>query len=102
RGRGEVEKKFWVYMMASQFNGTLYIGMTADLTKRVWEHRNGVIDGFTKEYGVGRLVYFEPHDNAESAIRRERQMKEWKRDWKTNLIERENPHWDDLYEGIAV
>lgn len=87
--------------MASGFNSTLYIGMTSNLPKRVWEHKNKVVKGFTEKYDVNRLVYFEYHENAESAIVRERQLKEWKRDWKKNLIERDNPHWDDLYESIC-
>jgi putative endonuclease len=78
-----------------------FVGMTSDLSKRVWEHKNGVVEGFTKRYDVGRLVYFEPHEESESAIRRERQLKEWRRDWKINLIERSNPHWDDLYEAVC-
>ena len=97
-----MEKRFWVYILASDFNGTLYIGMASDLGKRVWEHKNGVVEGFTKEYGVGRLVYFEEHGRAEDAILRERQMKEWKRDWKINLIEKGNPRWDDLFESVAL
>ena len=88
-------------MLASKHYGTLYIGMTSDLVKRIWEHKNGVIDGFTKEYDVHNLVYFEGHENAEAAITRERQMKEWKRQWKINLIEEHNPHWEDLYDGIC-
>lgn len=97
-----MEKRFWVYILASDCNGTLYIGMTSDLRKRVWEHKNGVVYGFTKKYGLGRLVYFEGHDNAEAATARERRMKEWKRDWKKNLIEKVNPHWEDLYEAICA
>lgn len=95
-----MEKRFWVYILASGHYGTLYIGMTSDLVKRIWEHKNGVVEGFTERYDVHRLVYFEEHPSAEAATTRERQMKEWKRDWKINLIERNNPHWDDLYEGI--
>ncbi len=96
-----MEKRFWVYILASDYNGTLYIGVTSDLPKRGWEHKNDVVEGFTKKYGIKRLVYFEEHASAEAAIKRERQMKEWKRDWKINLIERENPHWNDLYESIC-
>jgi putative endonuclease len=96
-----MEKRFWVYILASGFNGTLYIGVTSDLVKRIWEHKNGVVEGFTEKYDVSRLVYFEEHANAEAAVTRERRMKEWKRDWKRNLIEHDNPHWDDLYEAIC-
>lgn len=96
-----MSKRFFVYMLASKHYGTLYIGMTSDLLKRIWEHRNGVVDGFTKEYDVHRLVYFEEHANAEAAATRERQMKEWKRQWKINLIEERNPHWEDLYDGLS-
>jgi len=91
-----MEKRFWVYMMASQFNGTLYIGMTSDLAKRIWEHKNGVVEGFTKEYAVHRLVYFE-----EYAIRLEKRLKKYNRDWKKNLIERNNPQWNDLGEAVS-
>jgi len=97
-----MEKRFFVYMLASQLRGTLYIGVTSDLMKRVWEHKEKVVPGFTTRYGVSRLVWYEAHDSAEGAITREKQMKEWKRDWKVNLIERENPHWEDLYPGLGV
>lgn len=87
--------------MASGFNGTLYTGVTIDLPGRVHEHKEGTFEGFTKKYKVNRLVWYEAHDTAEAAIVREKQVKEWKRDWKKNLIERENPHWEDLYESIC-
>jgi len=94
---------FYVYMLASQRNGTLYIGMTDDLLKRVWQHREGVIPGFTRDYGVKTLVWYEVHDSRESAIVRERQMKKWNRSWKLELIERHNPNWrDDLWEAISI
>ncbi len=96
-----MEKRFWVYVLASAHYGTLYVGMSSDLPKRIWEHKEGVAEGFTKKYDVHNLVYFEEHGNAEAAITRERQIKEWKREWKINLIERSNPHWDDLYENIC-
>jgi putative endonuclease len=89
-----------VYIMASKRNGTLYIGVTSDLVKRVWEHKNDVIDGFTKIYGVHRLVWYEVHENMESAIIREKRLKEWKRRWKLELIEKDNSNWDDLYGEI--
>ena len=87
-------------MLASQRNGTLYIGVTSNLLKRVWEHKNDVVEGFTKQYGVHSLVWYEPHDTIESAIMREKAMKEWKRAWKLDLIEKANPEWKDLYEDI--
>jgi putative endonuclease len=81
---------FYVYMLASKPYGTLYIGMTSDLLKRIWEHKNKVVPGFTRQYGVDQLVWFEAHETEEAALRREKQIKEWKRDWKINLIERDN------------
>jgi putative endonuclease len=95
------EKQFFVYLLASAERGTLYIGVTSDLPKRISEHKNKTVPGFTARYGVDRLVWYEAHDNAEAAILREKQMKEWKRDWKINLIERHNPHWVDLYDGLG-
>lgn len=97
-----MEKKFWVYIMASGTYGTLYIGMTSNLMKRVWEHKHGKVEGFTKKYEVDRLVWWEMHENAESAINREKRIKEWQRDWKINLIERTNPHWSDLLGEIEM
>lgn len=94
------EKVFFVYLLASGLRGTLYVGVTSVLVKR-WEHKEKAVAGFAARYGVDRLVWYEAHDNAEAAIRREKQIKEWKRDWKINLIERDNPHWSDLYPGIA-
>jgi len=87
---------FFVYMLASRRNGTLYIGMTDDLTRRYFEHRNGTQPGFTKRYGVKLLVWFEEHGSRESAFVRERQMKKWSRAWKLRLIEASNPDWRDL------
>ena len=89
-----------VYMMASARNGTLYIGVTSDLVKRAWEHKNGTAGGFTQKYGVQRLVYIEPHDTMVSAIIREKQMKKWRRAWKIELIEKSNPTWKDLWLEI--
>lgn len=89
-------KSYFVYILASKKNGTLYIGVTSDLKKRIYEHKNKIIDGFTKKYNVDRLVYYEQTDDVESAITREKQMKEWKREWKINLIKKDNPEWDDL------
>lgn len=87
-------------MMASGRNGTLYIGVTSDLLKRTWEHREGIADGFTKRYGCRTLVWFEAHDRIDDAIRREKQMKEWRRAWKLRQIEASNPDWQDLYPTL--
>jgi putative endonuclease len=92
---------FFVYILASKPNGTLYIGMTDHLVKRVWQHRNGVLAGFTQRYGVKMLVWFERHESRESAFRRERQLKKWNRAWKLGLIEKENPRWRDLWDEVA-
>jgi len=95
-----VEKLFSVYLLASGVRGTLYVGVTSDLVQRVWQHKNKGIPGFTTRHDVDRLVWYETHASAEAAITREKQIKEWKRDWKINLIERDNPHWNDLYPGL--
>jgi len=95
-----VEKQPAVYILASKRNGTLYIGVTSELTKRVWEHKNDLVEGFTKRYGVHRLVWYELHESMESAIKREKSIKEWKRVWKLELIESANPDWEDLYHMI--
>ena len=95
-----MEKQFACYMVASGRNGTLYIGVTSDLPKRAWQHREGVADGFTKEHGCKTLVWYELHCNAESAITREKQLKKWNRVWKLSLIERMNPQWKDLSAGL--
>ncbi|OPL12792.1 MAG: hypothetical protein AVO39_03770 [delta proteobacterium MLS_D] len=89
-----------VYMLASKRNGTLYTGVTSNLAKRVCEHKNGLAEGFTKRYSVHLLVWFEIHETMESAIVREKQIKEWKRAWKLKLIESANPDWEDLYQRI--
>lgn len=93
---------FFVYLLASKPYGTLYIGSTSSLLRRVWEHKNRVVPGFTARYGVDRLVWFEAHESVEFARLRERQIKEWKRAWKISLIERDNPHWIDLYPGLSA
>ncbi len=93
---------FHVYLLASRPRGTLYVGVTSDLRRRVWEHKHKVVPGFTARYGVHRLVWFEPHETAESAIRREKQMKEWRRTWKIEIIECANPHWVDLYPSLGA
>ena len=90
-----------VYILASKRNGTLYIGVTRDLVRRVWQHRNDVVGGFTRRYRVHRLVWFELHEDMTAAITREKQLKEWKRAWKLRLIEEANREWRDLWEDIA-
>jgi putative endonuclease len=90
-----------VYMLACQRNGTLYVGVTSDLVKRVWEHRQDFVEGFTKKYGVHELVWYEQHEDMPTAITREKAIKEWKRVWKLDLIEKMNPEWKDLYEGLV-
>lgn len=91
----------YVYMLASGHLGTLYIGSTRNLLRRIYEHREGALPGFTRKYGVTRLVWFEPHGSAASAHDRERTLKRWRRDWKISLIEENNPHWEDLYPSLA-
>ncbi len=90
-----------IYILASERNGTLYIGVTSDLVKRVWQHKSNFVDGFTKQHQVHTLVWYEIHENMESAITREKQLKEWKRQWKIELIEKLNPYWNDLYPTIV-
>ena len=94
-------RSFYVYILASRIGGTLYIGVTNDLIRRAAEHRLKSIMGFTKKYDVVRLIYFEQFDDAENAIKREKQLKKWNRAWKIRLIEELNPNWDDLYPSIA-
>jgi putative endonuclease len=94
-------KKYYVYMICSKRNGTLYIGVTSDLIKRVYEHKNKLADGFSKKYNIHRLVWYESHETVEEAIVREKQIKKWKRQWKLKLIGRDNPEWNDLYETIC-
>lgn len=89
-----------VYILASKRNGTLYVGVTSDLPRRIGEHKNDRIDGFTRKYGVHRLVYDEPQDHMRAAITREKQIKKWNRAWKLELIEKDNPHWHDLWESL--
>jgi putative endonuclease len=90
-----------VYILASKRNGTLYVGVTSDLGQRVWEHKSDIIEGFTKRYGVHRLVWYELHETMQSAIEREKRIKRWRRRWKLELIERLNPDWVDLYETLG-
>ena len=93
---------YYVYLLASKRNGTLYVGVTNDLARRVWEHRTGVAEGFTKTHGVRHLVHFEAFDDPRSAIEREKKLKRWRREWKIALIERQNPDWCDLYDQIVI
>jgi len=90
-----------VYIVASKRNGTLYIGVTSDLVKRIWEHKNNLVEGFTKRYGVHNLVWYELHESMQSAIDREKKLKEWRRAWKLELIEKSNPDWEDLYGTLV-
>ncbi|MBR1324872.1 MULTISPECIES: GIY-YIG nuclease family protein [Bradyrhizobium] len=92
---------YYVYILASKKHGTLYIGVTSDLVRRVYEHKTKAVPGFTMKYDVSKLVLFDIYDDAVTAIAREKELKKWRRDWKTRLIEEQNPNWDDLYPGIA-
>ena len=94
-------KEFYVYILAKERNGTFYVGVTSDLIKRVWEHKNEVAEGFTKKYGIKTLVYYEVYSDAENAIKREKRLKKWPREWKLKVIEKLNPKWEDLYEKIT-
>ncbi len=91
----------YVYIMTNKPYGTLYVGVTSDLVKRVWEHREGLVKGFTKEHGLKSLVWYELHESMIEAIAREKLIKKWHRDWKANLIQEMNPGWHDLYESIT-
>ena len=93
-------RKFYVYILASRPGGALYVGVTNDLVRRVYEHKNGLVKGFTRKYNIGRLVYFEAHDTAYQAIQREKNIKHWPRAWKTRLIGENNGTWRDLYAEI--
>jgi putative endonuclease len=93
-------KLYYVYILASSRNGTLYIGVTGDLLHRVWQHREGVLEGFTKRYGVKRLVHYEIFESINAAIARETTLKKWRRQWKIDLIQKTNVEWDDLYEDL--
>lgn len=94
------KKTYFVYILASKRNGTLYIGVTDDLVRRVYEHKHEAIEGFTKQYRIHTLVYYEMANSIEDAIKREKQLKKWERNWKLSLIEKNNPGWKDLYEDI--
>ncbi|MDA8079560.1 MAG: GIY-YIG nuclease family protein [Nitrospiraceae bacterium] len=93
-------KTYYVYILCSSRNGTLYIGVTSDIVKRIYEHKNNLVEGFTKKYSVHCLVWYEMHQTPEAAIQREKQIKKWKRAWKLRLIEENNPAWKDLYDNL--
>jgi len=96
------EHVYFVYMLASAFKGTLYVGMTNNLIHRIWQHKEGIIPGFTVRYGVKRLVWYEWHNDVHAAILREKRIKRWKREWKIALIEERNPKWNDLYPDLLA
>ena len=95
-----MEKNYYVYILASKQNGTLYAGMTNDLQRRIYEHKHGLVEGFTKKYNIHNLVYYEEANDVKVAIEREKQIKKWNRKWKLELIEKENPNWNDLYDSL--
>lgn len=95
-----MNKKFYIYILSSKKNKTLYVGVTSNLVKRVYEHKQDFVKGFTKKYKIHNLVYFEETNTAEEAIRKEKQIKAWRRAWKVELIEKNNPKWEDLYKNI--
>ena len=97
-----MDKQYYVYMLASQRNGTLYTGVTSNIVGRIWNHKNDIIEGFTKKYGAHILVWYEVHEDINAAIAREKQIKGWNRAWKIRLIEKENSGWNDLYEKLTV
>jgi len=94
-------KQYYVYILTNKQDGTLYIGVTSNLRKRIWDHKNKAVDGFTKKYNLDRLVYFETYDCVENAILREKRMKKWERSWKVERIQERNPEWKDLYETLV-
>ena len=95
-----MEKQPCVYLLVNRKRGTLYLGVTSDIVKRVWEHKNNLVEGFTKKHSIHQLVWYEQHADVKSAIEREKSMKKWKRDWKIALIEEQNPEWCDLYKSL--
>ena len=97
-----MNKYSYVYLLASSRNGSLYVGVTSNLIKRVWEHKNKFVDGFSKKYNIDQLVWFEQHESIESAIIREKQIKKWNRAWKIRKIEAINPYWNDLYLELTA
>ena len=96
-----MEKNFYIYIITNKMNGTLYIGVTSDLFKRIYEHKNKLVEGFSKKYDLRKLVYYEYHPTSESALRREKAMKKWNRHWKLKLINEFNPEWKDLYKDFS-
>ena len=100
RDPGSMAKKYYVYILSSKKNGTLYMGITSNLIKRIWEHKNKVIEGFTEKYNVDKLVYYEEYSDPENAIIREKRLKRYQRQWKLKLIEKNNPNWQDLYNQL--
>lgn len=96
-----MDKQYFVYILAKGRNSTFYVGVTSNLAQRIWQHKNGVADGFTKKYGIKNLVYFETFSDPENAIQREKRLKRWGRAWKMQLIEGMNPDWKDLYEDVC-
>jgi putative endonuclease len=97
-----MEKNFYVYILANKQNGTLYTGVTSDIIKRSWEHKNKLVEGFTEKYDINKLVYYEQFKDAEYAIKREKRLKKYNRKWKIDLIEKVNPDWKDLYEDLIA
>ena len=91
----------WIYVMTNRPNGTRYVGVTSDLAQRIWQHREGVVEGFTKRHGLKRLVYVERHIDMRAAVQREKNLKHWPRTWKVRLILASNPNWDDLYDHLV-
>jgi putative endonuclease len=96
-----MEKQYYIYILANRRNGALYTGITSNLIKRVWEHKEKAVDGFTKKYKIDKLVYFEQYQDSINAISREKRIKKYPRKWKLNLIEQKNPHWKDLYKELV-
>ena len=94
-------RSYFVYIMTNKKHGTLYTGVTNDLVRRVYEHREGLVEGFTRKHDLKKLVWFEPHDDIEQAILREKRIKRWRREWKIQMIQKQNPDWDDLWEEIS-
>ena len=95
-------KQFCVYILASDRNGTIYVGVISNILRRIWQHKEGLVEGFTKHYDVNKLVWMESHESAERAITREKRIKKWNREWKLKLIEAQNPYWNDLYPALTA
>jgi putative endonuclease len=97
-----IDKQFYVYILATNNNGTFYVGVTSDLVQRMWQHKNEIVEGFTKKYDIKMLVYYEIFGDAENAIKREKRLKKWSRISKMKAIEEMNPEWNDLYESLCI